>query len=243
MQIRVWQREHDFIVYDGERIDDPSPSLFDVAWWQEQGLTGDRFSGRGAVHVVRHDDQRWVLRQYRRGGLVGRVVDHSYVWTGLAQTRPWREWHLLAELHGAGLPVPRPVAAYVSRNGMRYSGHILSELIEGVTPLLELLRREKLGTAAWSRLGRTMRHFHRAHVHHPDLNISNVLVQDDGRYFLVDFDRGRLHAGTAVLQADIRRLRRSLDKHRAKTAPIHFEEADWRAFIEGYSSQGLVPPP
>lgn len=243
MQIRFWQREHDFIVYDGERIDDPSPQLFDAAWWEQQGLTVDRFSGRGTVDVVRCGEQRWVLRQFRRGGLVGRLVDHSYVWTGLAKTRPWREWNLLAELHSAGLPVAEPVAAYVSRKGMQYTGFILSALIEHATPLLQLLQRDRLGTAAWSRLGRTIRHFHRAHVHHPDLNISNVLVHEDGRFFLVDFDRGRLHAGTAVLQADIRRLRRSLDKHRAKPAPFHFDEADWRAFIEGYSSQGIVPPP
>lgn len=217
--------------------------MFDPAWWDAQGLTVDRFSGRAKVDVVRHGDQRWVLREFRRGGLVGKVVDKTYVWTGLAATRPWREWHLLAELHAAGLPVPRPIAAHVHRGRVRYSGHILSELIENVTPLLHILRRERMNAAAWSRFGRTIRHFHRARVHHPDLNISNVLVHEDGRFFLVDFDRGRAHAGNGVLQADIRRLRRSLDKHRAKSEPIEFEEADWRAFIEGYSSQGIVPPP
>lgn len=243
MQIRFWQREHDFIVYDGDQIDEPSTDLFNSSWWSAQGLTLNRFRGRGEVDVVRHGEAKWVLRRFRRGGMVGRMVDQSYVWTGLAQTRPWREWHMLAELHAAGLPVPRPVAARVSRSGLRYTGDILSELIVDAAPLHEVLRGQSLAPAAWSRLGRTIRHFHRARVHHPDLNASNVLLHTDGGFFLVDFDRGRLHAGNSVLQSDIRRFRRSLDKHRARTDTFAFGEADWRAFIEGYSSQGIVPPP
>lgn len=235
MQIRLWQHEEDAIVYDAGQIEAPGTELFDPDWWHLQGLTVGSFSGRGQVHVVRRGQMRWVLRRYRRGGLVGKLIDYSYVWTGLAATRPWREWHLLAELHDRGLPVPRPVAAHVARQGLRYHGSILSELIDDTRPLSLLLREAALPAADWALLGRTIRSFHDQRVHHPDLNASNILRAGGGAFFLVDFDRGSLDADAALLDKDLRRLRRSLDKQRAKHADFRFEEPDWQSFLAGYT--------
>lgn len=234
MQIRLWQHEEDAIVYDAGQIETPGTELFDPEWWRSQGLTVGSFSGRGKVHVVRRGLTRWVLRRYRRGGLVGKLIDDSYVWTGLAATRPWREWHLLADLHQRGLPVPRPVAAHVARQGLRYSGDILSELIDDARPLSQLLRETALPASEWSLLGRTVRRFHDQRVHHPDLNASNILRASDGAYFLVDFDRGSLDADAALLDKDLRRLRRSLDKEHGKHEDFRFEERDWQSFLSGY---------
>ena len=35
--------------------------------------------GRGAVAFLRDGERRWVLRHYRRGGLVARVLDDTYL--------------------------------------------------------------------------------------------------------------------------------------------------------------------
>lgn len=235
MQIRLWQHEEDAIVYDGEQIEAPATAMFDPEWWRSQGLTVGSFSGRGQVHVVLRGQTRWVLRRYRRGGLVGKLIDCSYVWTGLAKTRPWREWYLLAELRQRGLPVPRPVAARVVRQGLRYHGDILSELIDDTRPLSQLLREGALPAEEWAQLGRLIRRFHDQRVHHPDLNASNILRAGGGGYFLVDFDRGSLDADAALLDKDLRRLRRSLDKERAKHADFRFEAPDWQSFRAGYN--------
>lgn len=236
MQIASWQNGHDFIVYDRAQIASPSTDLFDPQWWADQGLQLGVFRGRGQVHVVRHGESRWVLRRYRRGGVVGRVVDRSYVWAGLEQTRPWREWHLLAELYRLRLPVPRPIAAHVSRSGWRYSGHILSELIAEARPLADVLRNEGMTRFDWRRLGETLQRFHRAGVHHPDLNVQNILLHRDGRFFFIDFDKGRLQARQLLLDLDLQRFRRSLDKIREQTPEIRFDEPDWQIFLEGYRS-------
>lgn len=236
MQIESWQSGQDFIVYDRDQIAVPSLDLFDPQWWEREGLRLGVFRGRGQVHVVRHDDRRWVLRRYRRGGVVGRMVDRSYVWAGLESTRPWREWHLLAELRRQRLPVPRPIAAHVARDGWRYSGHILSELIEDARPLAEVLNKEGMTSFDWRRLGETLQRFHRAGVHHPDLNVQNILLHRDGRFFFIDFDKGSLQARRLQLDLDLQRFRRSVDKTREKAPQIRFQEPDWDVFMEGYRS-------
>ena len=58
--------------------------------------------GRGTVAFVRDGERRWVLRHYRRGGLVARLLDDRYLWTGADRTRAFREWRLLRELRAAG---------------------------------------------------------------------------------------------------------------------------------------------
>lgn len=236
MQISSWQHGDDFIVYDRDQIADPSPDLFDPQWWERQGLRLGVFRGRGQVHVVQHGEAQWVLRRYRRGGVVGKVVDRSYVWAGLEASRPWREWHLLAELRRLRLPVPRPVAAHVSRAGWRYSGHILSELISDARPLAEVLKGEGMSSFDWRRLGETLQRFHLAGVHHPDLNVQNILLHRDGRYFFIDFDKGRMQAGTRLLELDLKRFRRSLEKLHEQQPQVVFDDSHWQIFVAGYRS-------
>lgn len=236
MHVRVWQRYRDIIVYDAELVEDPSPRLFDAEWWLAQGRVEGQFRGRGSVDVVRHGGARWVLRRYRRGGLVGRVADHSYVWAGLERSRPWREWHLLAELHRLGLPVPRPVAAHLHRTDLRYQGFLLSELIPDTQPLSALLQNEAMTPPQWQAVGALIRRFHAASVHHPDINASNILIHGDGRLFLIDFDKARLGANAVQLRADLQRLRRSFEKYRLRQQGFHFNSGSWRHLLSGYKA-------
>jgi 3-deoxy-D-manno-octulosonic acid kinase len=176
-----------------------------------------------------------VLRRYRRGGLVAKIAEKAYVWAGLARTRPWREWHLLARLRECGLPVPRPVAAHVVRSDLRYTGHILTELIEDAQQ--QLHRREgRWQRPDWQRLGALLRRFHDAGVHHPDLNVSNILRRPDGSLVLIDFDKGRLGASAAQLRADLSRLRRSFDKLGTAQPELQIADADWAAMMAAYGA-------
>lgn len=186
--------------------------------------------------MVRHGAARWVLRRYRRGGLVAKIADKAYVWAGLERTRPWREWHLLAALRERGLPVPRPVAAHVVRTDLRYTGHLLTELIEDAQSLRTLLREQRWQPADWQRLGVMLRRFHDASVHHPDLNVSNILRRADGSLALIDFDKGRIGASAAQLRADLSRLRRSFDKLGSSQPELRIAEADWTAMMMAYGA-------
>lgn len=81
-----------------------------------------------------------VLRQYRRGGLVARLVRQTYLWQGAERTRGFAELRVMAALHARGLPVPRPLAAsYRRKAGLFYEAAILTQRIPDVRTLAQIL--------------------------------------------------------------------------------------------------------
>ncbi|WP_020145995.1 3-deoxy-D-manno-octulosonic acid kinase [Thioalkalivibrio sp. ALJ15] len=168
-------------------------------------------SGRRAAHFLHHEGRDWVLRHYWRGGLIARVATDTYLWTGLDRSRPVREWRLLARLHELGLPVPRPGAARVCRRGPVYRGDLLSERIPDSHPLDEWIGDGKDTPELWDAIGRVIARFHAHGAWHADLNARNILIQDNGQVWLIDWDRGRMNT-TRGLKRNLSRLQRSLEK-------------------------------
>lgn len=229
------------IVYDPTLAPAAGTELFELEHWQSLGAVSHTADGRAQVHFIDSGHGRWVLRHYRRGGLIARLVHDRYVWTGLARTRAWREWHLLAELHAGGYPVPAPVAARVQRDGLFYRADLITALVVDAEPLADALARAPLAAASWTALGKTIARFHGAGIHHSDLNARNILWRaSEGRFFLLDFDGAQRNAAPAKLASGIARLRRSLDKFARKavegSTAFHFDEAAWQALLAGYNA-------
>ena len=107
------------ILYDRAVLNHISSGSFTPEAWQwSQPVSGALHSaGRGATMYVGDGDNEFVLRHYRRGGLLGRVNRDLYWWLSEERTRSFSEWRLLSWLHSKGLPVPRPAAARYSRVG------------------------------------------------------------------------------------------------------------------------------
>lgn len=180
----------------------------------------------------------WVLRHYRRGGWAAKLSEDRYAWLGARRTRSFVEWRLLAELHRRGLPVPRPVAARYARSLLTYRADLITERIPDMRTLAQILAEQPLSAAQWRALGSTIAAFHRAGVHHADLNANNVLCGPpwgEMRIALLDFDRGRIRARGRWEQAVLRRLRRSLEKLARARPGLSYTDADWRALLEGYA--------
>src|SRR5256885_5918874 len=135
--------------------------------------------------------KEYVLRHYRRGGLIARVSGDRYVWQGEQSTRPFEEWQLTYRLHRAGLPVPAPLAARYRHHGFTYTGDIITERVAVVGSLSECLRTGALSVLTWIAIGRCIRRFHDLGVCHADLNAHNVLLSEEAVY-LIDFDRCEL---------------------------------------------------
>ena len=89
---------------------------FHPAFWESEGSVKVTPAGRGSAWFVSSSRGEFVLRHYLRGGLPGKVVRDRYLWTGEAQSRPFRESVVLDHLANAGFPVPRVVAARIERD-------------------------------------------------------------------------------------------------------------------------------
>jgi 3-deoxy-D-manno-octulosonic acid kinase len=217
-----------------------NPLWFEPGFWAQRGELAGTARGRGTTHFVRSAGHDWVLRHYRRGGLLARLSEDRYLWRDEERTRPFAEWALTHRLHRAGLPVPVPVAARYVRHGRVYRGDIITERLAPTWSLVEALRIDALSLLTWVSIGRCIRRFHDLGVCHADLNAHNVLLGEDSVH-LVDFDRCRLRADGLWRDANLVRLRRSLEKIAYGLPAERFTEADWHALLSGYRQPSLQP--
>ncbi|HKZ73447.1 MAG TPA: 3-deoxy-D-manno-octulosonic acid kinase, partial [Steroidobacteraceae bacterium] len=174
-------------------------------------------------------------------GLVAKLSRDRYVWRGEAATRPFGEWYLMYHLHRAGLPVPAPIAARYVRRGPTYSGDLITEQIVDAESLAQRLGVRSLSILDWIAVGRCIRRFHDLGVCHADLNAHNVLFARDGAVYLVDFDRSRLRKPGLWRDANLVRLRRSLEKVTWGLPPARITEADWHGLLDGYRESAGPP--
>lgn len=208
-----------------------SDELFEPDHWRRVGGLDLMPAGRGRIAFIHHADGDWVLRHYRRGGLIAHVSDDRYLWSGAERTRSFREWRLLATLHAWGLPVPAPVAARYQRNGLLYRADLITVAIPHEATLAKLLFERRVSNDAWSGIGATLARFHARGVQHADLNAHNILLDSAREVHVLDFDRGCIRARGGWEAAVLARLRRSI----AKIAGAAFPEDGWRLLLSAYS--------
>lgn len=224
------------ILYDADCPVQADSSFFEPDHWRARNALTGIATGRGTTFFVRDCDNDWVVRHYRRGGLIAKLVADHYLWSGIEATRAWREWRLLAELYSEGFPVPQPIAARVIREGLFYRADIVTRRIEA-SPLSEQLQHGRLSSHGWQLVGATLRRFHDAGVWHADLNAHNILLAND-QVFLIDFDRGyRSRLSLRQARGNLARLRRSLDKLNQLHRVFCFDEEDWKSLMRGYEGK------
>lgn len=231
--VRVVPTSSGAMLLDAGRYDAIPEQWFERDYWHESGAVVDQALGRGTVLVVRRADETWVLRHYHRGGLVSRLVHDHYLWLGLERTRAFREWRLTRRLLDMGLPVPRPVAARVVRQGLLYQADIITAYLDSARALASFLRDGNVSLEHWVRIGEMLKRFHDHGVDHPDLTAHNILLDNDGVVYLVDFDKAAIRRPGRWRDAGISRLQRSLRKVALETGTT-FADDSWEALCAGY---------
>jgi 3-deoxy-D-manno-octulosonic acid kinase len=209
---------------------------FDPGHWREQEGFRQRVGGRGGTCMIELDGRRAVLRRYHRGGLVGRFLYNQYLWLGKNLSRPWREWKVLELARAAGLPAPEPLAACICRSGLSYRAALITAYLENTEMLTERLERTDLGADVWYALGQLVKRMHDAGIRHADLTSDNVLIDNEDRFYLIDFDQARVMKRLDDWQwRPLLRFRRSIEK-RDRRRKLYFGENDWQALMDGYQS-------
>lgn len=225
------------VLYDAEQLSDVGPMVFDPVALEQAGLVRGSAEGRGTTHFVELEGKACALRHYRRGGMVAGLLGDRYLRGSLSKSRAWREWHLLKDLAARGLPVPKPIAARVVTHGLFYRADLITQRLMGVRPLSRILKDGPLLPAAqWREIGRCIRRFHDEGVYHADLNAHNILLSPDDSVWIIDFDRGCIRKpALGWQQANLDRLRRSLDKISELNESSHSHESDWQQLTEGWA--------
>ena len=243
MRLERIATERGAILYDPARLDHPTSVDFDAAALAAAGRVTGAATGRGSawfVAAARPGAGATVLRHYRRGGWISRLVADRYLWCGEEATRAFRELRLLATIEVLGLPAARPVAACYARIGALYRADLLTLEIPHARPLATRLAGG-LAAPVWRRIGATIREFHDAGVRHADLNARNVLLDAADAVHLIDFDRGALAAPGSWREGNLERLRRSLLKL-GGGAPASADPRGWTELVAGYRAPRSAPP-
>ena len=191
-------------------------------------LRGQRITqgGRGLAFKIDLHGQAAVLRHYQRGGLAAWVNRNRYFALTAKTTRSRDEFDVMTRLADQGLAVPRPIAAMAKRIiGFAFRLAIITPWIENQGTLASCD-----SVQAWRNAGLAIGQMHRLGVWHADLNVHNILIDNEGKAWLLDFDRAREHVQLHYrLLANLVRLRRSVNKVCPDRLATH-----WPALLEGY---------
>lgn len=226
-----------FLVATKRYRDKVTSDWFDSKVLAEQGAIIGHSTGRNTTWFFEQQDEQFVLRKYYRGGILSKWVEDTYLFTGLKRTRAYRELSLLKKMRKQGLPVPDPVALMVEKNGFTYRASIIIGLIKNTQDLFHILRQRSLSDDEWRAVGSLIRQFHDKGVYHSDLNIHNILLDDQGQFWLIDFDKGRfMPSRSTKLKTNLARLQRSLRKEQSLFSDFNWQESDWDYLLKGYDA-------
>ncbi len=234
--IRILKSAGQVCCFDPSLAPDFSPEYFSAEYWQQQHAITGESHGRGVTWFLQYHTAQWVLRHYWRGGLIGRYIPDQFCFTGLRSSRAFAEFNLLQKLVEDELPVPRPVAARMVRQGWYYRADILIERIPEAEDLVQILRREPISRETWQQIGQVLAQFHQAGVYHSDLNAHNILRDANGKIWLIDFDKSALRRPGRWQAKNLARLLRSLQKETALHSLFHWQNDDWQNLLVAYQS-------
>ena len=202
-------RGYGAVLFDRSQLRQPDPAWFDPQHWGD-AAERVRSGGRGGAWFIRLGQDEALLRHYLRGGMMANLSHDGHLWRGAHRVRSFHEYRLLRALRHAGLPVPMPYAAWYRRRGLTYQAAILMQRLQAVRSLGERLRDED---APWGAAGELIARFHRQGLDHADLNAHNLLFDDAGRGWMIDFDRARMRIPADDWRTrNLARLQRSLRK-------------------------------
>lgn len=219
---------------------------FNADYWASQQRLVGQSNGRNITWFIRPEAESletepqssdWVLRHYYRGGMATKMSRDKFFFTGILRTRPYKEIKLLMEMREMGLPVPNCVAARVVKSGLSYSADLLMEKIVA-DDLVKCLTRRELSQPQWQNIGRVIAEFHQKGVYHADLNAHNIMIDQQQKVWLIDFDRCQIKRPMPKWQQqNISRLQRSLLKEKGIDSSLKFDGQCWRWLTASYNQQ------
>ena len=245
MNSQLLKIKQNIILYDDTLISEVDENLFDLEFWANDEETRLINKGRGKALLINCQGLPSVLKHYYRGGLVSNFLSETYLWQGKRNARSIKEFMVLQEMFQAGLPVPRPIAARVNRQGIFYTADLITSRIDNSSSMGDLLKKDSMSSDLWKNIGSCIASFHMKGFYHNDLNVENILIDSDQKVFLLDFDKAvQMDPINSMAQKNINRLQRSINKTLQTNderifpgTPYPYPKAEWEILLAEYSKQ------
>ncbi len=224
-------------------------------FFQNASEEGNTYTGRGTVKILTvpgPGSERVVVRQYRRGGTIRKLIPDLY----LGASRPFRELWLTDQALKRGIPTAEIVAAchkevlWGLHRGLLVSKEIKNgrDFVTYLEGLGEPVSRERIKEKrnVIAAVGRLVRRMHDAGIFHGDLNLKNILVQvnDNGavQAYLIDFDKSviKKRLSERKRRQNLMRLNRSVEKFKHKGVCI--TRTDALRFLKAYYQKESSAP-
>lgn len=198
-------------------------ALFDRTLIEKQQNV-EKARGRGQTLLFCAKDKHLVLRQYRRGGFFGKFVKNTFFVFDTFQHRAFDEFRMLSNMLNMGLPVPTPAVAREIKTPFGIKQDIVIQRLSGYKDLSYFIKERSLTDDELVSIGKTIKRFFDNNILHTDLNIRNILLNESGSVYIIDFDKCFIK----TMQKDdkekiINRLLRSFIKEKTQKS-ANFEE-------------------
>jgi 3-deoxy-D-manno-octulosonic acid kinase len=208
----IIKNKNTYIQYDSNNLKNFTDKLFNVDYIAKEGLIKSTIDGRGKTIEFEHENNKYFLKHYIRGGLVRKITYDKYIFNTLASTRPVREYNFLNDMNSKGLPVPKAVALKVTNSRFTYIADLITCKIENEGTLFDFVKNKKMSNNLWDKLSITLEKFFNENVFHSDLNSKNIIIDKNNNIFLLDFDNSHYFYNKKLFNKSIYRLERSLKK-------------------------------
>lgn len=187
------------------RYDTALPGEFVQSMWQAPDAVID-----DSEQLPRKNDQRMTVRAACDGQwFVVKRYDERNLWNQMARSvRPSRAsqcWHWTRRLIDAGLPTPQPLMVLEDRLGpLRRRSYLTYQYVAGRTLRRTLLETQPhaalVESLAWQ-MAELWRLLGATRYSHSDANLSNFVVDPNGRLWVIDLDKMQYHWRDATLVA------------------------------------------
>jgi tRNA A-37 threonylcarbamoyl transferase component Bud32 len=171
--------------------------------------------GRIAVSISQLEGLGFlVVKHYSRGGLIKYFVKRRYLKWG--KPRCQFEYEVLRKVRTLGVNAPEPIA-YAYHGRLFYKAWLVTREIKQQQTLAELsCLDEQHASNVMIKVVDQVTRLIDNNILHVDLHPGNVLIGNDGRVFLIDFDKACLYCADRKKTLDkyLSRWQRAVTKHR-----------------------------
>ena len=155
-----------------------------------------------------------VVKQFARGGLVRHFNRQTHVRWG--PTRCAREMNWLQRALQLGLFVPQPVTWCDDGGRLVYRCWLVTKTVPNTVSLAQVgLQDPDRLIGVFPGVNRQMTILIDNHIHHKDMHPGNILVDDTGKVFFLDFDKATAYRGSRRRLAAryLHRWRKAVNKY------------------------------